>query len=120
MQYLIDEDLSTEIALVARGLGLDAVSVQEIGRRGREWTDDRQLDQAAIDGKCFVTGNRDDFRRFTNVFAAEGRAHAGVLIVPHTLRKRGPVAVARALLAFEQARGQFPAEYLCDFLQPAE
>lgn len=120
MRYLLDEDLSTEISRVGRGLGLDVDNVQEIGRRGREWPDERQLEQAAIDGRCFVTSNRDDFRRLTDAFAAEGRAHAGVLVVPHTLRNRGPVAVARALAAFERTRGTFPVAYLFDFLRPAD
>jgi predicted nuclease of predicted toxin-antitoxin system len=120
MQYLIDEDLGIEVARVARGLGLDVASVQEIGRRGREWTDERHLQEAAVDGKCFVTANRDDFRRWTDVFAAEGRPHAGVLVVPPSLRRRGPVAVARALVVFEQTRGEFPVAYLFDFLRPAD
>jgi len=120
MQYLIDEDLAVEIAHVARGLGLDITSVQEIGRRGRAWPDERQLEQAAIDGKCFVTANRDDFRRLTDLFAAEGRAHVGVLVVPHSLRNRGAIAVARALVAFERTRGAFPVAYLFDFLRPAD
>jgi hypothetical protein len=51
MRYLLDEDLSTEIARIGRGLGPDIDSVQEIGRRGRTWTNERQLEQAAIDGR---------------------------------------------------------------------
>jgi hypothetical protein len=118
MHYLIDEDLSTEVALIARGLGLDAVSVQELRRRS--WTDEMHLEQAAIEGRCIVTGNRDDFRRLTTEFGARDRPHAGVLVVPYTLVRRGAVAVARALAAFDRERGDFPAAYLCDFLQPAE
>jgi predicted nuclease of predicted toxin-antitoxin system len=118
MQYLIDEDLMTDIAVIGRRLGLDVTSVQELGRKG--WTDRALLAQAGLEQRCIVTANRNDFRRFTNAFAAEGRPHAGVLIVPYTLRSRGAVAVARALVAFEQSRGEFPSAYLCDFLRPAE
>jgi len=117
MQYLIDEDLTTDVAIIARGLGLNAVSVQELDVRG--WKDDLILERAATDGRCVVTGNRDDFTHFTTVFAAEGRPHAGVLVVPHTLVRRGAVAIARAILAFERTRGDFPMAYVCDFLQPA-
>ena len=118
MQYLIDEDLSVEIAVVARGLGLDAVGVQELGHKG--WKDEDLLALAAQEGRCVVTANRDDFRRFTNSFAAQGLPHAGILVVLYTLGRRGPVAVTRALLAFERARGAFPMAYLFDFLRPAD
>lgn len=118
MQYLIDEDLSTEVAIIARGLGLDAVSAQELRIRG--WKDELVLERAARDGRCVVTGNRDDFMRFTNQFAAEERAHAGVLVVPYTMVRRGAAAIAHALRAFERTRGDFPMAYVCDFLQPAE
>jgi predicted nuclease of predicted toxin-antitoxin system len=118
MRFLIDEDLSTEIAEIAQQMGLDVVSVQEVGRRG--WTDEEHLVQAAEDGRCIVTANRDHFEAWTSEFFYANRPHAGVLIVRESLRRRGSVAVARALVAFERTRGHFPAEYLCDFLQPAE
>jgi hypothetical protein len=118
MQYLIDEDLAVNVAVIGRRFGLDVVAVQEVDRRG--WTDEQQLVQAAIDRRCMVTANRDHFADLSVQFMEEGRPHAGVLIVPESIRRRGAAAIARALLAFEQTRGQFPAEYLCDFLRPAE
>ena len=118
MRYLIDEDLSTDIARIARRYGLDVISVHETDREG--WPDDQQLVQAAIDGRCIVTANRNHFEEWTDEFFRSGRPHAGVLIVPETLRQRGAAVVARALVAFERSRGSFPSEYLCDFLQPAE
>ena len=114
MRYLIDEDLSTNVAVIARGHGLDAVSAQEVNRRG--WTEEQQLAQAAEDGRCIVTANRDDFRRLTNEFGASGRPHAGVLVVPETVRRHGATQIARALVAFERERGDFPFEYVFDFL----
>lgn len=118
MRYLIDEDLSTEIAEIGKRLGLDVVSVQEVGWRG--WSDEEHLVQAAEDGRCVVTANRNHFESWTSEFFYANRPHAGVLIVRESLRRRGPVAVARALVAFDRARGAFPAEYLCDFLEPTE
>jgi predicted nuclease of predicted toxin-antitoxin system len=117
MRYLLDEDLSTDISAIAGGLGVEIDSAQEPGRR--EWTDEQHLEQAALEGRCIVTGNRDDFRRLTIEFSLSNRPHAGVLVVPKSLRDHGSVAVARALAAFERERGTFPAEYLFDFLQPA-
>lgn len=118
MRYLLDEDLSTEICVIARGLGVDIVTVLELDRRG--WSDEQHLEQAAREGRCVITANRDDFRHLTGIFAAEGRPHTGVLIVPHTLRRQSTVAIARAVAAFDHARGDFPSDYLCDFLHPAE
>lgn len=107
MRYLIDEDLDTSIAIIGRRLGLDVVSAQEAGRKS--WTDVRHLRQAAEEARCFVSANRDDFLRLTLQFAASDQPHAGVLIVPYSLRRRGAPVVARALLAFERVRGEFPA-----------
>lgn len=47
------------VAESARGPGLDAVSVHEIGRRGFGAAE--QLDFAARDDRVFPTRNRDDF-----------------------------------------------------------
>jgi predicted nuclease of predicted toxin-antitoxin system len=118
MRYMIDEDLATNIARIARRLGVDAISVHEIGRE--EWSDEQQLTEAAIEGRCVVTGNRGDFQELTRDFYATGRPHASVLFVQGALRHADPAAVARALLAFDQARGDFPMNYTWDFLQPAE
>ena len=118
MRYLVDEDLSTNVARIGRRLGLDIWSVHEIEREG--WTDEQQLVQAAIDGRCIVTGNRNDFEEWSLEFFHAGRPHCGVLIVQGALRDADPSAVARALAAFDRVRGRFPSEYLGDYLQPAE
>jgi len=118
MRYVIDEDLATDIARIARGHGLDVVSVHEIGRE--KWTDEQQLIQAAEEGRCIVTANRDDFRRLTNEFSANGRPHAGVLVVPNPVRRLGTARIAQALIAFERERGDFPFEYMFDFLRRAD
>lgn len=118
MRYLLDEDLSTEIASIARELGVEIETALDLGRRG--WTDEQHLQQAARERRCVVTANRDDFLQLTQTFASEGRPHAGVLIVPHTLRRQSTSAIARAVAAFDRARGDFSSDYLCDFLLPAE
>lgn len=118
MRYVIDEDLATNIARIARRIGVDALSAHEIGREG--WTDEEQLVEAAIEGRCIVTGNRGDFEDLTREFYAAGRPHAGVLFVQGALRHADPAAVARALLAFDRARGEFSMSYTWDFLHSAE
>src|SRR4051794_4091180 len=118
MRYVIDEDLATNIARIGRRIGLDVISIHEIGREG--WTDEPQLMEAAIEGRCIVTGNRGDFEDLTRDFYAEGRPHAGVLFVQGALRHADPAIVARALLAFDQTRGRFRMNYTWEFLHPAE
>ena len=118
MRYLIDEDLATDIARIGRRIGLDVISAHEIGREG--WTDEQQLIEAAIEGRCVVTGNCRDFERLTREFYASGQPHAGVLCVQGALRHANPAVVARALLAFDRERGDFPIEYVWSFLHPAD
>ena len=118
MRYVIDEDLPTDIARIGRRIGLDVVSVHEVDREG--WTDEEQLEIAASEGRCIVTGNRGDFERLTNEFFTTSRPHAGVLIVQRALRYADPAAVARAIEMFDRTRGRFSMEYVCYYLHSAE
>jgi predicted nuclease of predicted toxin-antitoxin system len=118
MRYLIDEDLATDVAVIGRRFGLDVVAVQEVRRRG--WTDEEQLVQAAVDGRCIVTANRDDFADLSTQFMEDGRPHAGVLVVAESLRRQGAARIAQALVAFDRVRGNFPNQYLWDFLPQPE
>jgi hypothetical protein len=98
LRYLLDEDVHPEAAVAARGLGLDIVSVHEVGRRGR--SDYHQLRLAAADGRVFVTRNRDDYIMLTVEAFRAGEPHHGVLILPHTLPNTQPGRIARALAAW--------------------
>jgi predicted nuclease of predicted toxin-antitoxin system len=117
MRFLIDEDLSTDIARIGRRIGLDVISVHETDHEG--WTDEEQLVDAAREGRCIVTGNGRDFEYLTNTFSVDGRPHAGVLIDSRVLRSAHPVAVARAPQAFDVERGVLPMDYVCIYLRPA-
>jgi hypothetical protein len=97
-RYLLDEDVHPEAAPAARGLGLDVLSVHEIGRRGRPDFD--QLRLAATDGRIFVTRNRDDYIALTVEVSRAGAPHHGVLILPRTLPNGEPGRIARALAAW--------------------
>jgi predicted nuclease of predicted toxin-antitoxin system len=117
MRFLVDEDLAIDVARIGRDFGLDILAVQEVDRRG--WTDEQQLEQAAVDGRCIVTANRDDFADLTVQFFFEGRPHTGVLVVPESLRRQGAAQMAQTLVAFDRERGDFPFEYVWDYLPPA-
>ncbi|MGH9379063.1 MAG: DUF5615 family PIN-like protein [Thermoanaerobaculia bacterium] len=95
MRFLLDEDLNPTVAQIARGLGLDVVSVHVIGRRG--YTDREQFDFAAEQRRIPVTRNRDDFILLTIEAFRTGREHRGVLIVPRSLPNRDPERIAHAL-----------------------
>ncbi len=114
MRYLLDEDLHPGFAEVARGLGLDALSVHEVDRRG--FSDDDQLRYAAAEGRCLVTRNRDDFIQLTVMYFEANRPHAGVLSVPRSLPNKRPEQMAHALKRWHEKRGEVASAYMIDFL----
>jgi predicted nuclease of predicted toxin-antitoxin system len=116
LTYLLDEDVHPEVAAVARGLGLDAQSAHEVGRRGL--SDFDQLRLAATDGRIFVTRNRDDFITLTVESFRAGDPHHGVLILPYTLSNADPARAAHALVAWHrrwEAVGH-PGPYFIEFV----
>ena len=116
MRFLLDEDLSPVAAETARGLGLDAVSVHELGRRG--YTDREQLAFAAAEGRIFLTRNRDDFIVLTVEAFHTGEPHAGVLIVPRSMPSDRFSLIAQALLRYAESHPQGMKPYTIDFLKP--
>jgi uncharacterized protein with PIN domain len=104
IRFLLDEDVSPEVAVVARGLGLDAVSVHEIARTGL--SDEDQLVYAANQQRVLVTRNRDDFIALTRSFYATNRTHHGVLVFPRTLPNNKPAAMAHAISAWLDRNGE--------------
>ena len=95
MRFLLYEDLSPEAAEAGRGLGLDMVSVGEVGRRGYPYVE--QLRYAAEEGRVLVTRNREDFLLLIVEFYRAGEPHAGVLFVGWELPNDRPEEIARAL-----------------------
>lgn len=113
MRFILDEDLSPVAAETARGLGLDAVSIHEIGRRG--YGDAEQLGFAAAERRIFVTRNRDDFILLTVECFRTGEPHAGVLIVPRSLPNHHPERIAHALRSWCDDHAD-PGSHFLDFL----
>jgi hypothetical protein len=115
LHFLLDEYLSPELAVIARGLGLDVRSVHEIGRTG--YDDEGRLSFVASKGCIFVTRNRDDFIALTKIFYATNQAHHGVLLVPHSLPNHRSQAIAHALVRWqERYRETDPGLGFVDFL----
>lgn len=105
--------MSPVVAEVARGLGLDVVSVHEIDRRGYE--DRAQLEYAAADERVLVTRNRDDFILLTVEAFQTGARHWGVLIVPRSLPNHRPEQIAWAVKRWHDGHAD-PGTHFLDFL----
>lgn len=101
--------------MIARGRGIDAVSVVEIGRRGR--SDEEQLLWAAAEGRAFVTRDYGDFDILTQRFWAEGLAHAGVLLVPRSLPTTDYAGVVAAVERYDREHPDGMPAYLVDYLR---
>jgi predicted nuclease of predicted toxin-antitoxin system len=114
VRFYLDADLSPAIAAIARAQGADVTSAHELGQK--ELTDEQQLQFAGMDGRCIVTGNRDDFINLTIVFFEDGRPHAGLLIVPHSFPPSRLAAVARAIVEYDHAHPDGMPTYSYDYL----
>lgn len=109
MRFLLDEDLPPLAAEVARGLGLDVISVHEVGRRGVGDRD--QLRFASGEGRIFLTRNHRDFIELTVEFHRAGEAYAGVLLVRRNLPNDRPERIAHALKRWVDTRVDMPAMF---------
>lgn len=114
MRYYLDEDQSPRVAVLLRRAALDCISSHECGRNGLD--DREQLRLAGVDGRSFVTSNRNDFIVLTVEFFEQRLPHAGVLIIPHSLRAASFNRIARALVAYAEAHPQGMQSYTIDFL----
>lgn len=101
LRFVLDADLSPKVLAPARGLGLDVLSVHDVGIA--EAPDDEVLRWAAREGRVVVTRNRDDFVEWTTIFFHRAAPHAGVLIVPTHLSIQRPERLAHALQRWSDA-----------------
>jgi uncharacterized protein with PIN domain len=115
MKFLLDEDVNPAVAQVARGLGLDVVSVHEIDRLGLG--DEDQLRFSASERRIFISRNRQDFIRLGLIFFETGEPHEGILIVPRSLPNDRPERIAHALMRWQDQPGDRGSSFV-DFLSP--
>ena len=91
MKALLDEQLSNEIAVELRSRGLDVEAVGErVAMRGL--LDEQVIEVAAGEGRAVVTNNIKDYRPLTAGRVAQGKGHAGLILLPST-RSRSRSAV---------------------------
>lgn len=81
MKALLDEQLSPQIARVLRKRGLDVEAVSERSDLP-EASDSEVIDAATREQRAVVTNNIKDFRPIAAERLADGRGHAGLILLP--------------------------------------
>ncbi len=113
--FLLDEDLPPAAARIARGLGIEALSVHELGRTGH--SDEQHLIFATSRQMIMVTRNRDDFIELTKRAFATNEPHHGVLVVGRRTPNTDPEGIAHAIAAWARRyEGHDPGAGFVDFL----
>lgn len=98
MKAILDEQLSPQIAVLLRKAGHDVEAVADradlVGR-----TDRSVFEVACREGRAVVTNNIKDFRPIAAEWLAQGRVHAGLILLPSSrTRSRDAIgAVAAAI-----------------------
>lgn len=81
-----DEDVDRPLTEALRERGFDVLTAGEAGLLGAP--DERQLEHATSLGRALVSLNRLHFRRLHARWRADGRRHAGIIVLP----QQGPIA----------------------------
>ena len=106
MRAILDEQLSPQIAVLLRQAGhdVDAVADREdlVGRSDRI-----VLEVACGEGRAVMTNNVKDFRPLAAEWLAQGRVHAGLILLPST-RTRTRHAIAAIAAAIENVFHDHP------------
>ena len=110
----VDEDLSRhQLIWELRSRGLDVLTSFEAGMNGR--SDDAQLEFAADRRRLLLTANTRDFAQLHRDWLEQGRAHAGIILIPQQRYSTGEIV--RRLLRVEASRidGASGLYYLSNF-----
>jgi len=73
IEFLLDENVQVMLAGALKARGVDAVSAQELGRKGL--SDEEQLKFAGRDNRTFFTYNVKDFVELHRRYIIEGKEH---------------------------------------------
>lgn len=82
---LSDEHIYPDLAIALRRRGYDAISCQEAGLVSRRVSDAEQLHHATRQGRAILTYDAGDFIRLDRSWKAEGRQHAGIIVVSRSV-----------------------------------
>jgi predicted nuclease of predicted toxin-antitoxin system len=102
LRFLLDEDQDPSVAAGLRQIGIDAVSVYDLGRAGQALADEFWLEEAATQGRVLVTYNRADFQALDQQWRSVGRSHAGILwCTERSIPRRAIGELIRAVAAVD-------------------
>lgn len=92
MRAILDEQLSPQIAALLRKAGYDVDAVAD--REDPAGRSDRIIfEVASSEGRAVITNNIKDFRPLAAEWLAQGRVHAGLILLPSTrTRTRDSIA----------------------------
>jgi len=96
VKVYLDEDLSSDIALLLRRRGVDATSAHEVGNS--QLPDRAQLDYATREARAIVMRNAVDFLALAREAVATNSRHAGIILVPASFRGDEYRAMADAVV----------------------
>ncbi len=106
MRALLDEQLSPQIASMLRQRGHDVIAVAD--RTDLVARSDRIiLEVATSEVRAVVTNNIKDFRPLAAEWLAQGRTHAGLILLPSS-RTRTRMAVVALADAIERLLSDHP------------
>jgi predicted nuclease of predicted toxin-antitoxin system len=96
VRAILDEQLSPQIAVLLRKAGYDVDAAA--GREDLAGRSDRIIFEVACgEGRAVVTNNVKDFRPLAAEWLAQGRAHAGLILLPSTRTRNAIAAAAGAI-----------------------
>ena len=81
IKLLLDEDVWVGLAEALREAGYDAVSVNEIVRKGL--ADEDQMAFAVAEGRAVLTHNIQDFAPLAEIYFSQGISHFGIIVARH-------------------------------------
>ncbi|HZO32324.1 MAG TPA: DUF5615 family PIN-like protein [Chloroflexota bacterium] len=78
--YMDEDSMGQALARGLRARSIDVLTTQEAGMI--EQRDADQLDFAARNGRVLCTSNTRDFWLLHSAYLAEGKSHAGIVLIP--------------------------------------
>lgn len=112
MLYLLDENISPEVAVLSQRFRVDAVHIQDVLAKGVD--DAVILAYAAAENRRVVTANGADFRQLSLAYERVGRTHSGIVVLRRPPPRSWSREVSAALLrlAREYPQGLYPLQII--------
>ncbi|MEW5869169.1 MAG: DUF5615 family PIN-like protein [Chloroflexota bacterium] len=80
-RLFLDEDVWVGLVHALREAGYDAVSANDVGRKG--FSDEAQLAYATAEARAILTHNIQDFAPLALLYYEQGISHHGIIVARH-------------------------------------